>query len=95
MLHLPSDTHLIGCVNTTNQASPFIPQFSPLCLTGILIRSNLYNTCSIISQIVILISCDDGTVQTFIEQCKNYKKQLAIAIKEWRDEYEPKECKHP
>jgi genome maintenance exonuclease 1 len=48
-----------------------------------------------ISQIVILISCDDGTVQTFIEQCKNYKKQLAIAIKEWRDEYEPKECKHP
>jgi hypothetical protein len=46
-----------------------------------------------IPQIVILISCDDGTVQTFVEQAKNYKKDLAIAIKEWRDEYEPKQCK--
>jgi len=46
-----------------------------------------------ISQIVILISCDDGTTQTFIEDPKNYKKRLAIAIKEWRDEYEPKQCK--
>lgn len=45
-----------------------------------------------IPQIVILISCDDGTVQTFVEQAKNYKKDLAIAIKEWRDEYEPKQC---
>jgi hypothetical protein len=46
-----------------------------------------------IPQIVILISCDDGTVQAFIESTKNYKKDLAVAIKEWRDEYEPKQCK--
>jgi genome maintenance exonuclease 1 len=45
-----------------------------------------------IPQIVILISCDDGTVQTFIEEAKTYKKDLAVAIKEWRDEYEPKQC---
>ena len=45
-----------------------------------------------IPQIVILISCDDGTVQTFIEEAKIYKKDLAVAIKEWRDEYEPKQC---
>ena len=45
-----------------------------------------------IPQITILISCDDGTVQVFTEQTKNYKKDLAIAIKEWRDEYEPKQC---
>jgi len=45
-----------------------------------------------IPQIVILISCDDGTVQTFTEQAKDYKKDLAVAIKEWRDEYEPKQC---
>jgi genome maintenance exonuclease 1 len=45
-----------------------------------------------IPQIVILISCDDGTTQVFIEQPKHYKKDLAIAIKEWRDEYEPKQC---
>ena len=46
-----------------------------------------------IQQIAILISCDDGTVQTFVENTKNYKKDLAVAIKEWRDEYEPKQCK--
>ena len=46
-----------------------------------------------IPQIVILITCDDGTVQTFIEQTKHYKKDLAVAIKEWRDEYEPRQCK--
>jgi len=46
-----------------------------------------------IDQIVILISCDDGTVQIFTEKTKNYKKDLAVAIKEWRDEYEPKQCK--
>ena len=45
-----------------------------------------------IPQIVILISCDDGTVQVFTEQTKDYKKDLAIAIKEWRDEYEPRQC---
>jgi len=45
-----------------------------------------------IPQITILISCDDGTVQVFTEQTKNYKKDLAVAIKEWRDEYEPKQC---
>jgi genome maintenance exonuclease 1 len=45
-----------------------------------------------IPQIVILISCDDGTTQVFVEQPKHYKKDLAIAIKEWRDEYEPKQC---
>jgi len=45
-----------------------------------------------ITQIVILITCDDGTVQTFVEDTKNYKKDLAVAIKEWRDEYEPKQC---
>jgi len=46
-----------------------------------------------IPQIVILISCDDGTTQVFVEQPRHYKKDLAIAIKEWRDEYEPKQCK--
>jgi len=46
-----------------------------------------------IPQIVILVTCDDGTVQTFIENPKQYKKALAHAIKEWRDEYEPRECK--
>lgn len=46
-----------------------------------------------IPQIVILITCDDGTVQTFIENTKDYKKDLAVAIKEWRDEYEPRQCK--
>lgn len=46
-----------------------------------------------ISQIVILITCDDGTVQTFIENSNNYKQALAVTIKEWRDEYEPKQCK--
>lgn len=46
-----------------------------------------------ITQIVILITCDDGTVQTFIENPNNYKKDLAHTIKEWRDEYEPKQCK--
>ena len=46
-----------------------------------------------IHQIVILITCDDGTVQTFIEDTKTYKKDLAVAIKEWRDEYEPRKCK--
>jgi genome maintenance exonuclease 1 len=45
-----------------------------------------------IPQITILISCDDGTVQVFTEQTKNYKKDLAVAIKEWRNEYEPKQC---
>jgi len=45
-----------------------------------------------INQIVILITCDDGTVQTFIEDTKSYKKDLAVAIKEWRDEYEPRKC---
>ena len=45
-----------------------------------------------ITQIVILVSCDDGTTQVFVENTKNYKKDLAIAIKEWRDEYEPKQC---
>jgi len=45
-----------------------------------------------IPQIVILISCDDGTTQVFVEQPRHYKKDLAIAIKEWRDEYEPKQC---
>jgi len=45
-----------------------------------------------IPQIVILISCDDGTVQTFIENPNNYKKALAHTIKEWRDEYEPRQC---
>ena len=45
-----------------------------------------------IPHITILISCDDGTVQVFTEQTKNYKKDLAVAIKEWRDEYEPKQC---
>jgi hypothetical protein len=45
-----------------------------------------------ITQIVILISCDDGTTQVFVENTKNYKKALAVAIKEWRDEYEPKQC---
>jgi len=45
-----------------------------------------------IPQIVILITCDDGTIQTFIEQTKSYKKDLAVAIKEWRDEYEPRQC---
>jgi ATP-dependent exoDNAse (exonuclease V) beta subunit len=45
-----------------------------------------------INQIVILISCDDGTVQVFKEETKNYKKDLAVAIKEWRNEYEPKQC---
>lgn len=44
-------------------------------------------------QIVILISCDDGTTQVFVENTKTYKKDLAIAIKEWRDEYEPGQCK--
>lgn len=46
-----------------------------------------------IPQIVILVTCDDGTVQTFIENPKQYKKALAHAIKDWRDEYEPRECK--
>jgi hypothetical protein len=46
-----------------------------------------------IPQITILITCDDGTVQVFTEHTKDYKKDLAIAIKEWRDEYEPKQCK--
>lgn len=46
-----------------------------------------------IDQIVILISCDDGTVQVFKEPTKFYKKDLAVAIKEWRDEYEPRQCK--
>jgi len=46
-----------------------------------------------IDQIVILITCDDGTTQVFVENPKNYKKSLAHAIKEWRDEYEPKQCK--
>jgi len=46
-----------------------------------------------IPQIVILISCDDGTTQVFTEETKTYKKDLAVAIKEWRDEYEPKQCK--
>jgi hypothetical protein len=46
-----------------------------------------------VPQIVILISCDDGTVQTFVEPLNVYKKDLAVAIKEWRDEYEPKQCK--
>lgn len=46
-----------------------------------------------IPQLVILISCDDGTTQVFIENTKDYKKDLAVAIKEWRDEYEPKQCK--
>ena len=46
-----------------------------------------------ISQLAILISCDDGTVQTFVESVNAYKKDLAVAIKEWRDEYEPKQCK--
>jgi heme-degrading monooxygenase HmoA len=46
-----------------------------------------------IPQIVILITCDDGTTQVFTEQTKTYKKDLAVAIKEWRDEYEPKQCK--
>jgi genome maintenance exonuclease 1 len=45
-----------------------------------------------IPQITILISCDDGTVQVFTEQTKNYKKDLAVAIKKWRNEYEPKQC---
>ena len=45
-----------------------------------------------IPQIVILITCDDGTTQVFVEQTKDYKKDLAVAIKEWRDEYEPKQC---
>ena len=48
-----------------------------------------------IPQIVILITCDDGTTQTFIEPTKTYKKDLAVAIKEWRDEYEPKQCESP
>jgi genome maintenance exonuclease 1 len=42
-----------------------------------------------VPQVVILISCDDGTTQKFIENPNNYKKQLAVAIKEWRKEYEP------
>jgi len=46
-----------------------------------------------IDQIAILITCDDGTVQTFVESPNNYKKELAEAIKEWRNEYEPKQCK--
>jgi hypothetical protein len=46
-----------------------------------------------IPQIVILISCDDGTTQVFTEKTKTYKKDLAVAIKEWRDEYEPRQCK--
>jgi genome maintenance exonuclease 1 len=46
-----------------------------------------------IPQLAILISCDDGTTQVFVEHTKNYKKDLAVAIKEWRDEYEPKQCK--
>ena len=46
-----------------------------------------------IPQIVILITCDDGTVQVFTENTKDYKKDLAVAIKEWRDEYEPRQCK--
>lgn len=46
-----------------------------------------------ISQIVILVTCDDGTVQTFIENPNIYKKALAHTIKEWRDEYEPRQCK--
>ena len=46
-----------------------------------------------IPQLAILISCDDGTTQVFVESTKTYKKDLAIAIKEWRDEYEPKQCK--
>jgi len=46
-----------------------------------------------IPQIVILITCDDGTTQVFIEKPLTYKKDLAVAIKEWRDEYEPKQCK--
>jgi hypothetical protein len=46
-----------------------------------------------IPQIVILISCDDGTTQVFVEETKKYKKDLAVAIKEWRDEYEPRKCK--
>lgn len=46
-----------------------------------------------IPQIVILISCDDGTTQEFVEPTKTYKKDLAVAIKEWRDEFEPKQCK--
>ena len=46
-----------------------------------------------IPQLVILISCDDGTTQVFVENTKDYKKDLAVAIKEWRDEYEPKQCK--
>jgi genome maintenance exonuclease 1 len=45
-----------------------------------------------IPQLAILISCDDGTSQVFVEQTKDYKKDLAVAIKEWRDEYEPKQC---
>lgn len=46
-----------------------------------------------INQIVILISCDDGTTQVFIEKANNYKKLLAETIVEWRNEYEPKQCK--
>lgn len=46
-----------------------------------------------IPQIVILITCDDGTTQVFVEDTKMYKKDLAVAIKEWRDEYEPRQCK--
>lgn len=46
-----------------------------------------------IPQIVILISCDDGTTQVFVEETRKYKKDLAVAIKEWRDEYEPRKCK--
>jgi genome maintenance exonuclease 1 len=46
-----------------------------------------------IPQIVILITCDDGTTQVFAESPNQYKKDLAVAIKEWRDEYEPKQCK--
>ena len=45
-----------------------------------------------IQQIVILITCDDGTVQVFKENTGQYKKDPAVAIKEWRDEYEPKQC---
>ena len=45
-----------------------------------------------VPQIVILISCDDGTTQVFTENPNTYKKDLAIAIKEWRNEYEPRQC---